>query len=48
MCEVEKVKLTYSHTRLGLVPQIWRPLLRIVVTLVYFFKIQLESKAAEC
>jgi hypothetical protein len=35
ICGVEKVKLTYPHTRLGLNPQIVRPLSRIVVPLVY-------------
>jgi hypothetical protein len=38
ICGVEKVKLTYSHSRLGFIPQIERPLPRIVVPLVYFRK----------
>jgi hypothetical protein len=37
ICEVEKVKSTDSHTRLGLNPQIGRPLSRIVVPLFNFF-----------
>jgi uncharacterized membrane protein len=39
--ELKKLKLTYSHTWLGLNLQIGKPLTRIVVPLVVFYKYEL-------